>query len=139
MKSKFEEWMSTIGINALRHANCCKIAYEAGQQSRQAEVDEQQKRIDELEHEKSLQELEINQISQANQEWQRINVEQQKRIDAVNLIQLQAAEAEVLRLQGGFDELRKWCDFKYGKYEYGYDIALCEFEEEIDRITGASQ
>lgn len=43
---KFEEWMSTIGINAFRHANCCKIAYEAGQQSRQAEVDEQQKRID---------------------------------------------------------------------------------------------
>ena len=39
MKS-FDEWMSTIGINAFRHANCCKIAYEAGQQSRQAEIDE---------------------------------------------------------------------------------------------------
>lgn len=46
---RFEEWMSTIGINAFRHANCCKIAYEAGQQSRQAEIDDQQKRIEELE------------------------------------------------------------------------------------------
>lgn len=27
----------------MRHANCCKISYEAGQQSRQAEVDEQHK------------------------------------------------------------------------------------------------
>lgn len=36
---------------------------------------------DELKHQKSLQELEINQISQSNQEWQRINSELQKRVD----------------------------------------------------------
>ncbi|WP_166167976.1 hypothetical protein [Acinetobacter sp. SA01] len=41
----------------------------------------QQAKVDEIEHQKSLQELAINQISQANQEWQRINAELQKRVD----------------------------------------------------------
>lgn len=48
--------------------------FEAGKASKQAEIDG-------LKHQKSLQELEINQISQSNQEWQRINSELQKRID----------------------------------------------------------
>ena len=43
----------------------------------------QQAQIDELKHQKSLQELAINQISQANQEWQRINSDLQKRVDEV--------------------------------------------------------
>ena len=41
----------------------------------------QQAQIDELKHQKSLQELAISQISQANQEWQRINSDLQKRVD----------------------------------------------------------
>ena len=44
----------------------------------------QQAQIDELKHQKSLQELAINQISQANQEWQRINSDLQKRVDGVS-------------------------------------------------------
>ena len=43
-----------------------------------------QAKIDELKHQKSLQELAINQISQANQEWRSINYEQQKRIGALS-------------------------------------------------------
>ena len=43
-----------------------------------------QTKIDELKHQKSLQELAINQISQANQEWRSINYEQQKRIGALS-------------------------------------------------------
>ena len=36
----YNEWHSSLqGFEGLRHANCCKISYEAGQQSRQAEVD----------------------------------------------------------------------------------------------------
>ena len=50
------------------------ISYDAG-------VESQQAIIDELKHQKSLQELEINQISQSNQEWQRVNSELQKRVD----------------------------------------------------------
>lgn len=44
----FNEWLGTQGNLALVHANCCRIAYEAGQQSQQAKVEELQKRVDEL-------------------------------------------------------------------------------------------
>lgn len=36
----FSEWLGTQGNMVLLHANCCRIAYEAGQQSMQAKVDE---------------------------------------------------------------------------------------------------
>ena len=35
----FNQWMVDQGFNAIRHANCCRIAYEGGQQSQKAEVD----------------------------------------------------------------------------------------------------
>ncbi|EPG8962110.1 hypothetical protein NB047_003692, partial [Acinetobacter baumannii] len=40
----FNEWLGTQGNMALLHANCCRIAYEAGQQSQQAKVEELQKK-----------------------------------------------------------------------------------------------
>ncbi|WP_425671934.1 hypothetical protein [Acinetobacter baumannii] len=36
----FNEWMGKQGNLALVHANCCRTAYEAGQQSQQAKVEE---------------------------------------------------------------------------------------------------
>ncbi|MDC5408636.1 hypothetical protein OHW82_09765 [Acinetobacter baumannii] len=45
----FNEWMGKQGNLALIHANCCRIAYEAGQQSMQAKVEELQKRVNSLE------------------------------------------------------------------------------------------
>lgn len=42
----FSEWLGTQGNMVLLHANCCRIAYEAGQQSQQAKVEELQKRVD---------------------------------------------------------------------------------------------
>ncbi|MCU4362652.1 hypothetical protein [Acinetobacter sp. WU_MDCI_Abxc22] len=36
----FNEWLDTQGNMVLLHANCCRIAYEAGQQSQQTKVDE---------------------------------------------------------------------------------------------------
>lgn len=37
----YNEWHSSLeGFEGLRHANCCRISYEAGQQSRQTEVDQ---------------------------------------------------------------------------------------------------
>ncbi|WP_455794605.1 hypothetical protein [Acinetobacter baumannii] len=36
----FNEWMGKQGNLALVHANCCRIAYKAGQQSQQAKVEE---------------------------------------------------------------------------------------------------
>lgn len=38
----FSEWLGTQGNMVLLHANCCRIAYEAGQQSQQAKVEELQ-------------------------------------------------------------------------------------------------
>ncbi|HHP6481966.1 TPA: hypothetical protein ACSE4C_000319 [Acinetobacter baumannii] len=38
----FNEWLGTQGNMVLLHANCCRIAYEAGQQSMQAKVEELQ-------------------------------------------------------------------------------------------------
>lgn len=42
----FNEWLGTQGNLALVHANCCRIAFEGGQQSQQAKVEELQKRVD---------------------------------------------------------------------------------------------
>ncbi|MDC5100976.1 hypothetical protein NRA35_14210 [Acinetobacter baumannii] len=44
----FNEWMGKQGNLALVHANCCRIAFEGGQQSMQAKVEELQKRVDEI-------------------------------------------------------------------------------------------
>ncbi|HAV4999695.1 hypothetical protein [Acinetobacter baumannii] len=41
----FSEWLGTQGNMVLLHANCCRIAYEAGQQSQQAKVEELQKQL----------------------------------------------------------------------------------------------
>ena len=56
----------------------------------------QQSKVDELQKQKSLQELEINQIAHANQQWQLKCVELQKRVDA--LIQKYKDEDRELKL-----------------------------------------
>lgn len=40
----FNEWLGTQGNIVLLHANCCRIAFEGGQQSMQAKVEELQRR-----------------------------------------------------------------------------------------------
>ena len=47
MKS-FDEWLDTTKLRGYMDENSLEAAYEAGQQSKQAEVDELQKRIDVL-------------------------------------------------------------------------------------------
>ena len=44
----FEEWFLKNGIPIDNDFNVAKRAYEAGQQSKQAEIDELQKKIDEI-------------------------------------------------------------------------------------------
>lgn len=41
-EKEYSEWMSKQGFDVLRHANCCKIAFNGGWESRQIEVDELQ-------------------------------------------------------------------------------------------------
>ncbi|HGW3827534.1 TPA: hypothetical protein ACNICD_003337 [Acinetobacter baumannii] len=47
----FNEWLGTQGNMVLLHANCCRIAFEGGQQSQQAKVEGLQKRVQFLEQE----------------------------------------------------------------------------------------
>ncbi|HGW3737662.1 TPA: hypothetical protein ACNH0K_003805 [Acinetobacter baumannii] len=44
----FNEWLGTQGNMVLLHANCCRIAFEGGQQSMQAKVEEQAQEIADL-------------------------------------------------------------------------------------------
>lgn len=53
--------------------------FRAGSESRQSKLDEFKKG-------KSLQELEINQLAQANQQWKLLNDELKKKLDAVKLL-----------------------------------------------------
>ena len=50
MKS-FDEWLDTTKLRGYMDENSLEAAWEAGQQSKQAEVDELQKRINEALHE----------------------------------------------------------------------------------------
>lgn len=43
----FNQWVVDQGFNAIRYANCCRIAYEGGQQSMQAEIDRLNSVLDE--------------------------------------------------------------------------------------------
>lgn len=45
-EKEYSEWMGKQGFDVLRHANCCKIAFNGGWESRQTEVDDLQKRVD---------------------------------------------------------------------------------------------
>jgi DNA-binding GntR family transcriptional regulator len=51
MTKSFDEWLDTTKLRGYMDENSLEAAYEAGQQSKQAEVDELQKRIDEALHE----------------------------------------------------------------------------------------
>ena len=46
MTKSFDEWLDTTKLRGYMDENSLEAAYEAGQQSKQAEVDELQKRID---------------------------------------------------------------------------------------------
>ncbi|RZG47025.1 hypothetical protein [Acinetobacter wuhouensis] len=67
-------------------------AFVAGRKSRQNEIDQ-------LKNEKSLQELEINQIAQVNQEWQRLNQEKDKRIESAYCLATQSAWSSLKQLR----------------------------------------
>lgn len=70
----FNEWMGKQGNLALVHANCCRIAYEAGQQSQQAKVEELQNNINLINEALDIKE-------QLNQKLREREDELQKRVD----------------------------------------------------------
>ncbi|EMJ3295176.1 hypothetical protein V7O15_002386 [Acinetobacter baumannii] len=71
----FNEWMGKQGNLALVHANCCRIAYEAGQQSQQAKVEELQKQLSEyIFVAETIDEMYVKEVQKSD--------ELQKRVDA---------------------------------------------------------
>ena len=85
-KQKYIEWSSENGSYCGEYEDGRLIGTDASLEfdGWKGAWNQQQLKIDELKHQKSLQELAINQISQANQEWRSINYEQQKRIGALS-------------------------------------------------------
>ncbi|HGX3401700.1 TPA: hypothetical protein ACNH0W_003271 [Acinetobacter nosocomialis] len=85
----FNEWMGKQGNLALVHANCCRIAYEAGQQSQQAKVEE----LKASHHGEVIgHEVHFKKIKQERDELQTLYTQQginmlklQKRVDALEL------------------------------------------------------
>lgn len=71
----FNEWLGTQGNMVLLHANCCRIAFEGGQQSMQAKVEELQKKLNEyIFVAKTLDEMYVKEVQKSD--------ELQKRVDA---------------------------------------------------------
>lgn len=46
-EKEYSEWMGKQGFDALRHANCCKIAFDGAWQHQQSKVDELQLKLSE--------------------------------------------------------------------------------------------
>lgn len=77
----FNEWMGKQGNMVLLHANCCRIAYEAGQQSQQAKVEELQTQL-------SLQRQRVKAFEEELTSSRNYGDELQKRVDkALELMQ----------------------------------------------------
>ena len=92
-EKEYSEWMGKQGFDVLRHANCCKIAFNGGWESRQTEVDELQKenaalvhviksRDIQLENEKHEYDELMNKLVDSGMK----NKELQKRVDAVFMV-----------------------------------------------------
>ncbi|MDC4461206.1 hypothetical protein NQ653_07810 [Acinetobacter baumannii] len=77
----FNEWLGTQGNMVLLHANCCRIAYEAGQQSQQAKVEEQAQEIANLKSLIQGHELRHQQNLSIKQKLTRRSEELQKRVE----------------------------------------------------------
>ncbi|MFX8629406.1 hypothetical protein ABTM53_25135 [Acinetobacter baumannii] len=77
----FNEWLGTQGNMVLLHANCCRIAYEAGQQSMQAKVEELQKQLSEyIFVAETLDEMYVKEVKSSDELQKRVD----KAIEAIN-------------------------------------------------------
>lgn len=98
----FNEWMGKQGNLALVHANCCRIAFEGGQQSMQAKVEE----LKASHHGEVIgHEVHFKKIKQERDELQTLYAQQ-----GINMLKLQKrVDAALKKLDKRRDELwSKW-------------------------------
>ncbi|MFX6426246.1 hypothetical protein ABTG38_10540 [Acinetobacter baumannii] len=102
----FNEWLGTQGNMVLLHANCCRIAYEAGQQSTQAKVEEQAQEIANLKSLIQGHELRHQQNLSIKQKLTRRSEELQKQLSEYIFVAETIDEMYVKEVQKS-DELQK--------------------------------
>ncbi|MCL8261814.1 hypothetical protein [Acinetobacter baumannii] len=86
----FNEWMGTLGFDALVHANCCRKAYEAGQLLQQAKVEE----LKASHHGEVIgHEVHFKKIKQERDELQTLYIQQ-----GINMLKLQKRVDKALEL-----------------------------------------
>ncbi len=100
----FNEWLGTQGNMVLLHANCCRIAYEAGQQSQQAKVEGLQEEF--AEDERFLKE----QIKDKDQKISNLECQQGMDKELIQALQgrSKALQDKVNDLQKQYDQHDKW-------------------------------
>ncbi|WP_407493917.1 hypothetical protein [Acinetobacter baumannii] len=109
----FSEWLGTQGNMVLLHANCCRIAYEAGQQSQQAKVEEQAQEIANLKSLIQGHELRHQQNLSIKQKLTRRSEELQKQLSEYIFVAETIDEMYVKEVQKS-DELQKRVDAMKG-------------------------
>ncbi|ENW5233066.1 hypothetical protein ACFLPG_000999 [Acinetobacter baumannii] len=114
----FNEWMGKQGNLALVHANCCRIAYEAGQQSMQAKVEELQEEF--AEDERFLKE----QIKDKDQKISNLECQQGMDKELIQALQgrSKALQDKVNDLQKQYDQHDKWLLERNGDCNELYNI-----------------
>ncbi|MDV4231045.1 hypothetical protein [Acinetobacter baumannii] len=96
----FSEWLGTQGNMVLLHANCCRIAFEAGQQSMQAKVEE----LKASHHGEVIgHEVHFKKIKKERDELQTLYTQQginmlklQKRVDALEKTEFKLAQVKAI-------------------------------------------
>ncbi|MEW0968181.1 hypothetical protein AB0T07_02520 [Acinetobacter baumannii] len=92
----FNEWLGTQGNMVLLHANCCRIAFEGGQQSMQAKVEEQAQEIENLKSLIQGHELRHQQNLSIKQKLTRRSEALQKRVDALEKAEFKLAQVKAI-------------------------------------------
>ncbi|MDA3498418.1 hypothetical protein [Acinetobacter baumannii] len=85
----FNEWLGTQGNMVLLHANCCRIAYEAGQQSMQAKVEELQTQL-------SLQRQRVKAFEEELTSSRNYGDELQKRVASLEKTEFKLAQVKAI-------------------------------------------
>ncbi|HAV5468661.1 TPA: hypothetical protein JI089_03235 [Acinetobacter baumannii] len=106
----FNEWLGTQGNMVLLHANCCRIAFEGGQQSTQAKVEEQAQEIANLKSLIQGHELRHQQNLSIKQKLTRRSEELQKQLSEYIFVAETIDEMYVKEVQKS-DELQKRVQF----------------------------
>ncbi|MDM8396126.1 hypothetical protein [Acinetobacter baumannii] len=120
----FNEWLGTQGNMVLLHANCCRIAFEGGQQSMQAKVEE----LKASHHGEVIgHEVHFKKIKQERDELQTLYIQQ-----GINMLKLQKRVDAALKLieswnEIAFDKTTHWTE----GYEEGCYHCAAQLEQAL--------